>query len=71
MPRLARQAVEMVIPAVERYAARGFTHLQVAFGCTGGRHRSVYGAEFMAGELRKRGVKVLLIHREQGITELA
>lgn len=53
---------------VERYLERGFTHLQVAFGCTGGQHRSVYCAEHVANHLHEKyGVKIQLIHRERGI----
>ena len=53
---------------VERFIERDFTHLQVAFGCTGGQHRSVYCAEHLAHHLHdKYGVRVHLIHREQGI----
>ncbi len=71
MPRLVAQAVEMVGPAVERYLERGFTSLQVAFGCTGGQHRSVYGADNFARIINKRyGVEVKVIHREQAITQL-
>jgi aminoglycoside/choline kinase family phosphotransferase len=40
--------------AVENYQARNFTDLLVAFGCTGGRHRSVYCAERLAQHLRER-----------------
>lgn len=69
MPRLASDALKMVLPAVERYRQRGFTHLSVWFGCTGGRHRSVYGAESVARALAGAGVKVHLVHREQGIDE--
>lgn len=69
MPALAEKAIEMVRPAVERYRNRGFTHLTAAFGCTGGQHRSVYGAERMAKAISELGVKVKLIHREQGIYE--
>lgn len=57
--------------AVEKYLKRGFTHLCVGFGCTGGRHRSVYCAEHLAHYLKKTypQVKVILSHREQEIYE--
>lgn len=55
---------------VERFIARGFTHLQVCFGCTGGQHRSVYSAQATARHLYKKyGVRIHLIHREQQIEE--
>jgi len=38
---------------VENYQARNFTDLLVAFGCTGGQHRSVYCAELLARHLRE------------------
>jgi len=54
---------------VERYLERGFTHLQVAFGCTGGQHRSVYCAEHVAKHLKEKyGVRIELIHRERNIS---
>ncbi|MCM1029364.1 MAG: phosphotransferase [Pseudoflavonifractor sp.] len=67
LTRMVNRAIEMVTPAVETYRRRGFTHLSVAFGCTGGQHRSVYGAEHMAEALAAMGVRVHLVHREQKI----
>ncbi len=53
---------------VRRYMERGFTSLMFSFGCTGGRHRSVYSAQHTAEHIAKKfGVKVVLCHREQGI----
>ncbi len=54
---------------VARFQERGFTNLQISFGCTGGRHRSVYCAQHVAEHIYERyGVEVHICHREQGIT---
>lgn len=52
--------------AVERYLGRGFTNLQIGFGCTGGQHRSVYCAEATASHIQRLfpEVEVVLTHRE-------
>ena len=55
---------------VKRYMDRNFTNLMIAFGCTGGQHRSVYAAQRVAEHIsRKFGVKVVLIHREQNLEQ--
>lgn len=55
----------LVEQAVKNYMERGFSHLFVAFGCTGGQHRSVYAAEKTAVYIRNHfPVNVVLIHRE-------
>lgn len=56
---------------VARFKERGFANMQISFGCTGGRHRSVYSAQHVAEHIhRKFGVEVHICHREQGITQL-
>ncbi len=63
---LLRNVKAMVEQAVAHHLRRGFTDLTVAFGCTGGQHRSVYFAERIAEHLAGRpGVVVELRHREQ------
>ena len=57
---------QLVDNHVRRYIDRSFTHLMIAFGCTGGQHRSVYAAQKTAEHISEKfGVKVSLIHREQ------
>ncbi len=52
--------------SVNNYIARKFNDLQVNFGCTGGRHRSVYCASLTANYLRKTypDTNVILTHHE-------
>jgi aminoglycoside/choline kinase family phosphotransferase len=58
-------AVSLVDASVSNYQGRGFKSLMVSFGCTGGRHRSVYLAEQLAKHLQGRnGVEVVVRHLE-------
>jgi len=57
--------MSLVDASVSNYQQRGFKHLMISFGCTGGQHRSVYLAEQLAKRLRGRtGVEVQVTHRE-------
>ena len=62
----------MVDAHVQTWLRRGFTSLTVAFGCTGGQHRSVYCAQALAEHIAGKfaGVRVVLNHRERGIVRI-
>ncbi len=46
------------------YRAEGKSYLTIAFGCTGGRHRSVAIAEHLAAELEREGWQPRIRHRD-------
>jgi RNase adapter protein RapZ len=54
----------MLADLLPAYAAEGKAYLTVAFGCTGGRHRSVAIAERMAAELGDLGYPPSVRHRD-------
>ena len=57
---------EAVCAMVDRFLERGFTHLQLCFGCTGGQHRSVYCACAVGKHLKEKFPQtvVKVTHRE-------
>lgn len=56
-------AETLVRQSIEQYGRDGREHLQVAFGCTGGQHRSVYFAERMAMRLSGiQNVEIEVVH---------
>ena len=61
--RFLGAAETLVRQSISEYLKDGRDHLQVAFGCTGGQHRSVYFAERMAERLRGiEGVEIEMEH---------
>lgn len=59
-----RQIEELLISLLPRYRAEGKSYVSVAFGCTGGRHRSVAVAERVAARLREAGFSPTVEHRD-------
>jgi RNase adaptor protein for sRNA GlmZ degradation len=66
MPDFLNNIYNIVDISVEDYIKRGFEHLSINFGCTGGQHRSVYAANAVARHLKNKfGVKVELSHNNE------
>ena len=53
---------------IPHYIAEGKSYLNIAFGCTGGRHRSVMMAEVIRKALAKQGYNAKAVHRDLGKT---
>jgi len=56
----------LLLELLPHYADQGKAYVNIAFGCTGGRHRSVYTAEKMAQVLRDGGFSPTVLHRNLG-----
>jgi UPF0042 nucleotide-binding protein len=54
----------LLLYLLPHYVEEGKSYLTVAFGCTGGQHRSVMMVEEMAAELKKAGYEVKALHRD-------
>lgn len=57
---------DLLLLLLPRYQAQGKAYVTIAFGCTGGRHRSVFVAEEIASALREQGFSPTLLHRNLG-----
>lgn len=58
------RVTDLMLYLLPHYVHEGKSYLTVAFGCTGGQHRSVMMAEDMAERLREAGYQVKAIHRD-------
>jgi RNase adapter protein RapZ len=54
----------LLFPLLPSYQREGRSYLTLAFGCTGGRHRSIVVAEAFAARLRESGWTVVVRHRD-------
>src|SRR5665213_326275 len=60
---LAR-VTDLMLYLLPHYVGEGKSYLTIAFGCTGGQHRSVMMAEEMSKRLKKAGYRMKAIHRD-------
>jgi UPF0042 nucleotide-binding protein len=58
------RVTKLMLYLLPHYVNEGKSYLTVAFGCTGGQHRSVMMAEEMAKRLKKAGYLVKALHRD-------
>ena len=54
----------LLFPLLPRFVREGKKYLTIAIGCTGGRHRSVMVANRLGADLRERGWRVAVAHRD-------
>ncbi len=55
---------DLLVYLLPHYIHEGKSYLTIAFGCTGGQHRSVMIAEEVGKRLRKAGYRVKVVHRD-------
>ena len=55
---------DLILTLLPRYSEEGKSYVTIAFGCTGGRHRSVHVAERVATRLREAGFSPTVEHRD-------
>lgn len=60
----AQQIEQLLLTLLPRYIEEGKAYVAIAFGCTGGRHRSVHIAERVARRLRDAGFSPTVTHRD-------
>jgi UPF0042 nucleotide-binding protein len=58
------RVTDLMLYLLPHYVEEGKSYLTVAFGCTGGQHRSVMMAEEIAKHLKKAGYQVKALHRD-------
>lgn len=63
-----QRLLDVLLP---RYVEEGKSYLTLAFGCTGGRHRSVFVAELLAEWLRSKGFSPTINHRDIDLGDTA
>jgi UPF0042 nucleotide-binding protein len=65
---MARKFLDSLVPLLggllPHYVREGKSYLTIAIGCTGGHHRSVFVARYLAQKLRSTGYSIQEFHRD-------
>jgi RNase adapter protein RapZ len=59
-----RRIESLLVYLIPHYIGEGKSYLTIAFGCTGGRHRSVMMAESVSAAFSQRGYSTKVVHRD-------
>lgn len=59
-----RRMESLLVYLIPHYIREGKSYLTIAFGCTGGKHRSVMMSESIQKSLEKRGFSSKVVHRD-------
>ena len=63
-----RRLEDLFLFLIPNYAIEGKSYLTIAFGCTGGRHRSVTVANQISGMLNLKGFSTKVLHRDLALS---
>jgi UPF0042 nucleotide-binding protein len=63
-PEFIQRISDLLIYLLPHYIHEGKSYLTIAFGCTGGQHRSVMIAGDVANRLKKAGYRIKVAHRD-------
>ncbi|MFL6335126.1 MAG: RNase adapter RapZ [Pyrinomonadaceae bacterium] len=64
-----RRFTELIDYLLPLYRREGKSYVTIGIGCTGGRHRSVMAANWIARHLRRGGYEAVAVHRDVGKTK--
>ena len=64
-----KKFVDLLFYLLPKYIKEGKSYLTIAVGCSGGKHRSVFMAHFLAETLRNKGFNCTEIHRDIDIVK--
>jgi UPF0042 nucleotide-binding protein len=59
-----KRMLSLLTYLIPHYIEEGKSYLTIAFGCTGGKHRSVMMAEWLKKALEKKGFATRVVHRD-------